>query len=961
MRRHRSGPGSRSAVDSAPRSGRRRLPWRFLTLGALLVLVPTAAVRMQGQAAGQAAAAQGRIVALRGGTVMTVTKGTIPNGTIVLRDGKIAAVGDNVTIPPGAEVIDTTGQFVTPGLIDAHSHIANDAINEGGTTVSSMTGMEDVLDPTDVNIYRDLAGGLTVANVLHGSANPIGGKNQVIKLRWGKTRADEIKFEGAMPGIKFALGENPKDMATGGAQQTAPRRYPMTRLGVEFVIRDAFTRAKAYQKAWKDYEKAKPSGDALPPRRDLQLEPLVEILEGKRLVHAHSYRADEILMMIRLAEEMGFKIATFQHVLEGYMVAKEMAAHGAGGSTFSDWWAYKVEAADAIPHNAAIMHRKGVLVSINSDSAEHARRLNTEAAKTIKWGGLSEDEAFATVTINPAKQLRIDNRVGSLEPGKDADVVIWNRHPLSSYAIVERVYIDGTVYYDRRGEEGRLTSLRKEKSSLAAAESGTRSATSNPQSEEQQGGTTREKPDADERRLRPERGAKPPGESERGWGPASSERSTSGPRAGDEGLQATGTTGSAAATTTQAKPAGSVVAITNATIHPITRPTIDWGTIVLRGGRIEAVGANVSVPAGAKVVDAAGAHVYPGFINARTQIGLNEPGPRGFEDVSEMLDFNPQLRTRVAYHAESDSIAVARTNGITTVAVMPGGGTFGGEVAVMNLDGWTWEEATLKPNVGITFNFPLIGGGGGRGGGGRGGGGGGGGEGLTYDDMKRTRDRRLDDIARLFDQVRAYAKAGADKKVDWTLEALVPVAEGRLPLVTSVNRAQDIRDAVAFADRIKVKIVVSGGTEANMVAPLLKEKNIPVILGNVLSLPANEDAFHAATYQLAGELSLAGVKVAFSTSDAAYVRIVPYHAAMSVAWGMNRDEALKALTINAAEILGVADRVGSLEPGKDANLFVAKGDPLEIRTAITHVFINGKDVGLDSKHERLYQKYIARP
>ncbi len=480
----------------------------FLTLGALLVLAPIVVTRIEGQA-GQPA--QARIVALRGGTVLTVTKGTIPNATVVLRDGKIAAVGTNVSIPAGAEIIDTTGQFVSPGLIDAHSHIANDAINEGGTTVSSMTGMEDVVDATDINIYRDLAGGLTVANVLHGSANPIGGKNQVIKLRWGKTRAEEIVFEGAMPGIKFALGENPKDMPIG--QATGPRRYPMTRMGVEFVIRDAFTRAKAYQKAWKDYEKNKASGTAIPPRRDLQLEPLVEILEGKRLVHAHSYRADEILMMIRLAEEMGFKIATFQHVLEGYMVAKEMAAHGAGGSTFSDWWAYKVEAADAIPHNAAIMTRKGVLVSINSDSAEHARRLNTEAAKTMKWGGMSEDEAFAMVTINPAKQLRIDSRVGSLETGKDADVVVWNHHPLSSYAIVERVYIDGTVYYDRKGEEGRLTALKKEKSSLAAAEGSTRPATTNPQ----------ENPRAGEQNRQ------------------------GGPRADDDGSQPAGTTGSTAA------------------------------------------------------------------------------------------------------------------------------------------------------------------------------------------------------------------------------------------------------------------------------------------------------------------------------------------------------------------------------------------------------------------------------
>jgi imidazolonepropionase-like amidohydrolase len=903
---------------------------RFLGLALILTLVPTVGTHL----AGQGTSTQPRLVALRGATVLTVTNGTIPNGTVVLRDGKIAAVGASVNVPAGAEVVDVSGKFVSPGLIDAHSHIANDAINEGGTTVSSMTGMQDVIDPTDINIYRDLGGGLTTANVLHGSANPIGGKNAVIKLRWGKTRPEEILFEGAMPGIKFALGENPKDMATGG-QPTGPRRYPMTRMGVEFVIRDAFTRAKAYQKAWQEYEKKKGSADAIPPRRDLQLEPLVEILEGKRLVHAHCYRADEILMLIRLAEEMGFKIATFQHVLEGYKVAKEIAAHGAGGSTFSDWWAYKVEAADAIPQNAAIMTRKGVIVSVNSDSAEHARRLNTEAAKSVKWGGLSDDEALALVTINPAKQLRIDNRVGSIQVGKDADVVVWNHHPLSSYAIVDRVYIDGTVYYDRLAEERRLTDLKKEKATLAAAEqSGTRTPTTNPQEQ-------------------PKIAGEPPDK-------------TGGPRSDDNGTQQpTGTSGTTPTPTqAQGKPAGpaQVIAITNATIHPITSATIERGTIVLRGSKIEALGANVQVPAGAKVVDAAGSHVYPGFINARTQMGLNEPGPRGFEDVSEMLDLNPQLRTQVAYHAESESIPVARANGITTVAVMPGGGTFGGQVAMMNLDGWTWEEATLKPNVGITFNFPALGGGGGRGGGGGGGGRGQGPAGdRTFEDIKRERDRRLDELIRLFDQARAYAKAGPNRTMDWTLEALVPVVERRLPLITNASRDQEIKDAIAFADRAKVNIVISGGLEANLVAPLLKEKNIPVILGNVLSLPSREDAFHAATYQVAGELAQAGVKIAFSTGDAANVRLVPYNAAMSVAWGLNRDQALKALTINAAEILGVADRVGSLESGKDANLFIAKGDPLEIRTQLTHVFIEGRDVGLASKHQALYEKYIARP
>ena len=893
-----------------------------------LALIPAAGSRT----AGQTGAAQGRVVALRGATILTVTRGTIPNGTIVLRDGKIAAVGANVDVPAGAEVVDVSGKFVSPGIIDAHSHIANDSINEGGTTVSSMTGMRDVLDPTDINIYRDLAGGLTTANILHGSANPIGGKNAVIKLRWGKTRAEELIFEGAPPGIKFALGENPKDMRQFG--QTGPRRYPVTRPGVEFVIRDAFTRAKAYQKAWKDYEKAKAAGqDALAPRRDLQLEPLVEILEGKRLVHAHCYRADEILMLIRLADEMGFKIATFQHVLEGYKVAKEIAAHGAGASTFSDWWGYKIEAVDAIPYNAAIMVRKGVLVSINSDSAEHARRLNTEAAKTMKWGGLNEDEALALVTINPAKQLRIDSRVGSLEAGKDADVVVWTHHPLSTYAIVDRAYIDGTVYYDRKVEERRLSELKKVKSDLAAAErAGTRTPTADPQE-------------------RPKIATEP------------QKAPQAGPRGSEDALQATGTSGQASTSGAQAvRPAGTgaVWAITNATIHPVSKPVIERGTIVIRGTTIEAVGANVQVPAGARTVDAAGAHVYPGFINARTTIGLSEPGPRGFDDVNEMLDYNPQLRTRVAYHAESDAIPVARANGVTTVAVVPSGGIFGGEVPVMNLDGWTWEEATLRANAGIEFNFPVVAGGG-RGGFGGGGGRGGQAQERTYEDLRKERDKRLDEIVRLFDRARAYAKAGQDKPMDWTLEALVPVVERRLPLITTANREEDIRDAVAFGERARVNIVISGGAEAGLVAPLLKEKNVPVILGNNLALPSREDMFHAAPYQLGGELAQAGVKVAFSTGDNSNVRLVPYSAAISVAWGMSQDDALKALTINAAEILGVADRIGSIEPGKDANLFIANGDPLEIRTDITHVIIEGRDVGLANKHLALYEKYIARP
>lgn len=394
--------------------------------------------------------AAGQTTVIRNATVLTVTKGTF-QGSILIRDGKIVEAGEKVMAPDGARVIDAAGQYVMPGIIDCHSHIAADSINEGAVAVSSMVGIEDVINPDDPDIYRALAGGVTTANILHGSANPIGGKCQVMKMRWGKD-AEGLKFEGAMPGIKFALGENVKRSGSPNGFGASPGlRYPASRMGVEDVIREAFTEARAYQKEWRDYQaKLDRHEQAIPPRRDLKLEPLVEVLEGKRYVHAHCYRADEILMLLRVSDDFGFKIRTLQHVLEGYKVAKEIADHGVGASTFSDWWAYKAEAFDAIPYNAAIMVRKGVLVSLNSDSAELMRHLNTEAAKAMKYGGLNETEALSLVTINPAKQLGIEKRVGSIEPGKDADLTIFDKHPLSNYAKVEKVFIDGELYFDRQ-------------------------------------------------------------------------------------------------------------------------------------------------------------------------------------------------------------------------------------------------------------------------------------------------------------------------------------------------------------------------------------------------------------------------------------------------------------------------------------------------------------------------------
>lgn len=400
-----------------------------------------------------AAALQAETFVIQNATIWTMAKGKFV-GSVVVKDGKIDQVGEKVMVPQGARLIDAGGQHLIPGIIDAHSHIAAEAINEGSVSVSSMVGISDVLNAEDISIYRALAGGVTTANILHGSANAIGGMTTITKMRWGKD-AQGILFEGATPGIKFALGENPKRAGNsapnvGGGGGGRPARYPATRMGVEDVIRQAFTDAREYQKQWVDYRARLAKGERIAePKRDLKLDPLVEVLEGKRHVHAHCYRADEILMLLRVADEFGFKIRTLQHVLEGYKVAKEIAAHGAGASTFSDWWSYKVEAFDAIPYNAAIMHKKGVLVSINSDSAELMRHLNTEAAKVVKYGGVSEEEALAMVTINPAKQLGIDSRVGSIEPGKDADLVLYDKNPLSNYAKVQRVWIDGSQYFDR--------------------------------------------------------------------------------------------------------------------------------------------------------------------------------------------------------------------------------------------------------------------------------------------------------------------------------------------------------------------------------------------------------------------------------------------------------------------------------------------------------------------------------
>ena len=401
-------------------------------------------------------------ILIRNATIWTSgPQGIVTNAELVVSGGKILSVGDISAAPANALVIDAAGEHVTPGIIDCHSHTAIlGAVNESTLPSTAMVRIRDVVNSETENLYEQLAGGVTAVNLLHGSANPIGGQNCVIKLRDGASPEDLV-FSNAPPGIKFALGENVKQSNWGEKFVT---RFPQTRMGVRTFYVNRFTAAQQYLQAWENFRK----NGGLPPRRDLELEAMGEIIEGKRLIHCHAYRQDEMLMLVRTMATFDVKVAAFHHVLEGYKIADELAAAGVGGTTFADWWAYKFEVYDAIPYNGSLMRERGMIVSFNSDSSELARRLYLEAAKAVKYGGTPEDEALKFVTLNPAKQLQIDSWVGSLEPGKDADFVIWSKSPLDSGTVCLQTWIEGKKYFDRALNDARVERLKKERQDLLA-------------------------------------------------------------------------------------------------------------------------------------------------------------------------------------------------------------------------------------------------------------------------------------------------------------------------------------------------------------------------------------------------------------------------------------------------------------------------------------------------------------
>ncbi|TAJ08147.1 MAG: hypothetical protein EPO68_15775 [Planctomycetota bacterium] len=806
-------------------------------------------------------------VLLRGATVHSAVE-PAHSADVLVRGGKIAQIGRELVPPPGVLVIDARGKHLAPGAIDTHSHLAIDGnVNEGTLSITADCDITDVVDPFDVGLYRALAGGTTSAQLLHGSANAIGGRSEVIKHRWPETDPDRLRFAGAPQGVKFALGENPKRSNWSDANE----RFPNTRMGIEALYVRAFERAREYRAEWSAYAAARARGDdPAPPRKDVRLEVLAGILEHSVQVHSHCYRADEILMLIRIAERFGFRIQTFQHVLEGYKVASEIAAHGAGASSFSDWWAYKIEAYDAIPQNPAILDEAGVVSTINSDSGELIRHLYQEAGKSVRYTGMDRVRALRLATLNSAIQLDIHQRVGSIEPGKDADLVLFDGDPLEFTSKCELTLVDGEVLFERRDAFG-----------------------------------LRERPAV----------VRPLGEPDR----------------------------SAAIPTS-----GAWIAITGGTLHPVTGPEIERGVLLMRGGRIAALGKDVPVPAGALVVDATGRHVWPGMIALGASTGLREIGSvRGTLDVGEIGGNQPDVRATASIHPDSAHVGVTRTSGITRTESSPqSGGPMRGQSAVIALAGDTWEEMLLADRALLHLAFPY-----------------------TANDAKEKQESAAEkELAKLLADAREYGRVLALARegrcgpptFDPRLDALVPYARGEKRIALHASNAQTILDALAFAEREKLAVVLYGASEGWKVAERIAAARVPVVVGPVLGMPASEFDPYDCAYSNPALLHRAGVDVAIAAFDTENPRVLPHHAATAAAYGLPLEEAVRAVTYRAAAALGLEAEIGSLQPGKRADVVITSGHLLATTARVESMWIDGAPIDLRDRQTELAERYRER-
>ena len=892
-------------TTSRARNGTRRmLRGIHATLLAAALVAPAPLVAQDYQRQTEARPAPtGSIVIRNLDAIWTATGQVLQGQSIVIRDGVITAIGTNVSAPRGAAEIDGRGLTAMPGIVDEHTHTAmNGGSNEGTAPIVPEIRVIDDMNPYDFGIYQALSGGVTSTQVLHGSSNPIGGQSAIIKLRWGLDDPHQLLIADAPRTVKFALGEN----VTRKNSSSPTDRFPGSREGVEAIYVQAFTAAQEYRDAWRAYER-NPRSFRVPPRRDLRLEALGDIMDGSIRVHAHSYRSDEILMLMRVAERFGFRIDAFTHVLEGFKVAGEMARHGAGGSTFSDWWMYKLEAFDAIPYNAAIMHEHGVLTSLNSDIPWLQSSMLYEMQKPVKYGNVSKEDALRMMTINGAKQLKIDHLTGSLEVGKAGDVLLLNGDPFNTFTRVEKTIVDGIVYYDRTDESRRRGEPVR---TIAGAPVVAPAAQSLPAIE----------PVAFE----------PPS--------VPAEHKLTDPISP---AQAT--------------------ALVGGIVHPRAGRTIENGIVVMRNGLVEAVGpaGSVQIPGDARRVDVSGRHVYPGMIDPLTSLGLIDIESIGSaRDDREVGDFNPHVRSLWGINPYSEGLFVARANGVTSVLTTPASGTVRGTASVIQLRGDTPERMTVDAENALVMDFPRA-------------------PGEAWEEPKLEGDalRKLIDLFRRAESYAASPSAVRDPTAPFEvnanpsdrvlLEGMRPAITGSVPTIFIAQSERELRTLFMFLDSFpSVRAVVGGGAQAFHAAAELARRDIPVIVGTNLTPSAYRDDPVTSPWRNAAILHAAGVRVAFTTSfspeGASEVRNLPYTAARAVAYGMDRDAAYAGLTENAAAILGLGDRLGAIEPGMRGDVIVTTGDPMQITSHVTRMFIAGDEVPLGSKHTRLYQQFRTR-
>ena len=848
-----------------------------------------------------------RATVIRNATILTAAGPVIERGAILLENGRIAAVGATVTEPAGAVVIDAAGKWITPGLIDTHSHLgvyaapgieANQDGNEMTSPNTAEVWAEHSLWPQDPQFELALAGGVTSMQLLPGSANLFGGRGITVKNVPSRT-AEGMKFPGAPHGLKMACGENPKRVY--GSRNSAPA----TAMGNMAGYRKAWIAATDYRNEWKTWRESG-ADPAKRPERNLQMETLAGVLDGEILVHNHCYRGDEMAAMINLSREFGYKIRSFHHAVEAYKVRDLLAKDDICASMWADWWGFKLEAYDGIKENIALVHEAKGCAIVHSDDPGGIQRLNQEAAKAMHAGrqaGVTIDRSDAVqwITLNPARALGIDKVTGSLEPGKQADVVIWSGDPFSAYAKAEQVFVDGAMLYDRADPARQHTRDFMTGQAIGPTQ--------------------------------------PPGLAQKKGAATFSQKEdipTAKPAVAEK-----------VAAPFSEKVAAPFSAIVNGRVLTAAGPAIERGTVLIRDGRIAAVGADVQVPPGATVIDAAGKIVTPGFIESNTSLGIVEISLSA-EGTADQSTTDPGLSAAFnvvdAFNPFSTAIPVTRVDGITRALVVPGGTghLVLGQAAMFDLLGGHAPASATKAPAAMMAVLGEAGAGVAGG--------------SRASAMLRLRELLQDAID--FNRHRAAWNTGqrrdyARGRLD--LEALRPVVTGELPLAVYANRASDLLAAMRLAEEFKLKLILVGAAEGWMIAGELAKARIPVVVKPLTNIPSFEAL--GATLENAARLQQAGVQVALSSFDTHRAHTLRQEAGNAIAHGMSPEAALVAVTLAPARIWGVAATTGSLEAGKDADVVIWSGDPFELTTTAEQVFIKGRQVPMQTRQTELLKKY----